>query len=87
MTRVPGDPQALTEIETQLARSDPRLAAMFAVFTADAARARASGQRPQGRPPPPPFEEERARSIRVAVLVGLSIVVMVCTTMAIITAP
>ena len=87
MTRVPGDPQALTEIETQLARSDPRLAAMFAVFTADSVRARASVQKVQGRPPPPPFEEERARSIRVAVLVGLSIVVMVCTTMAIITAP
>lgn len=86
MTRVPGDPQALTEIETQLARSDPRLAAMFAVFTADSVRARASVQKVQGRPPPPP-EEERARSIRVAVLVGLSIVVMVCTTMAIITAP
>lgn len=86
MSRVPGDPQALTEIETHLARSDPKLAAMFAVFTAESARARASVQKVQGRPPPP-FEEERARSIRVAVLVGLSIVVMVCTTMAIITAP
>ncbi|HUN35455.1 MAG TPA: hypothetical protein VMU95_25930 [Trebonia sp.] len=86
MTRVPGDPQALTEIESQLARSDPALAAMFAVFAADPARARSSVQKVQGRPPPP-FEEERARSIRVAVLVGLSIVVMVCTTMAIITAP
>ena len=87
MSRVPGDPQALTEIETHLARSDPKLAAMFAVFTAESARARASVQKVQGRPPPPPFEEEHARSIRVAVLVGLSIVVMVCTTMAIITAP
>ena len=87
MSRVPRDPQALTEIEVQLARSDPGLAAMFAVFAADPARARATAQKAQGRPPPPPFEEERARSIRVAVLVGLSIVVMVCTTMAIITAP
>jgi hypothetical protein len=87
MSRVPGDPQALTEIESHLARSDPALAAMFAVFAADPARARSSVQKGQGRPPPPPFEEERARSIRVAVLVGLSIVVMVCTTMAIITAP
>jgi hypothetical protein len=86
MSLVPGDPQALTEIESQLAKSDPALAAMFAVFAHDPARARAAAKIAQNRPPPP-FEEERARSIRVAVLVGLSIVVMVCTTMAIITAP
>ncbi len=86
MSRVPGDQQALREIESQLAKSDPALAAMFAVFAARPPRARSPVQAPPGRPPPS-IEEEHARSIRVAVLVGLSIVVVVCTTMAIITAP
>jgi hypothetical protein len=87
MSLMPGDPQALTEIESRLAKSDPALAAMFAIFTADPARARATAHLPKGRPPPALIEEQRARSIRMAVLIGLCIVVIICTAMAIATAP
>lgn len=74
----PGEPRALKQIEERLAASDPSLAAMLAVFTADPSRA---GQ--CSRPAP----SRRVRPKYVAVLVVLVIGLVACATMAALTAP
>jgi hypothetical protein len=74
----PDEPRTLREIESQLARSDPSLATMLAVFTVDPSRARECS-----RPVPP----RPARAKHVAVLIVLTMLFLMCTTMAAITAP
>lgn len=72
----PGESPALTQIESQLAKSDPALAAMLAVFTADPPRARDCS-----RPTAPP------RAKRVAVLILLAAFFALSVSMAAIAAP
>ena len=74
----PDEPRALKEIESQLARSDPSLATMLAVFTVDPPRARECS-----RPVPP----RQARVKHVAVLIVLTMLFVVSVMMAAITAP
>jgi DUF3040 family protein len=51
MGLVPGEQRTLAEIESQLRRSDPRLAVMFASFAADGARRRPLRDRLAARRP------------------------------------
>lgn len=74
----PGEPRTLKQIEDGLAQSDPALATMLAVFAANPSRARECS-----RPAPP----RRARPRHVAVLIALVMCLIVCVTMAAITAP
>ena len=74
----PGELRALTQIESQLAESDPSLATMFAVFAADPSRARECS-----RSAPP----RRARAKWIAALVVLAMLFVMCVTVAALTAP
>lgn len=87
---VPGDPRALTEIESHLAKSDPALAAKFAAFAADPSRARQSVREPERQPPARDRAPDRARHGRarqVAVLLVLALMLATCLTMVALTAP
>ena len=74
----PGELRALTQIESQLAESDPSLATMFAVFAADPSRARECS-----RSTPP----RHARAKWIAALVVLAMLFVMCVTVAALTAP
>lgn len=82
---VPGDPRALTEIESHLAKSDPVLAAKFAAFTASPSRARQS-LRESARPATPPSAPQRQRAKRLAVLIALACLLVMCITLSVLTA-
>lgn len=83
---VPGDPRALTEIESHLAKSDPALAAKFAAFATDPPRAR----EPERQPPAwgrAPARARHGRARQVAVLLVLALMLAMCLTMVALTAP
>ena len=64
---VPGDPRALTEIESHLAKSDPALAVKFAVFAADPSHARESMREPSAQPAvPTPSQRGAGKAGRLA---------------------
>lgn len=73
----PGESPALTQIESELAKSDPSLAVMLAVFAADPSRARECSR---------PTVPRRARAKRVVVLVVLAVLFALSVTMAAVTA-
>lgn len=83
----PGDPRALTEIESHLAKSDPVLAAKFAVFTVSPSRARQS-MRESARQPaaPDPRQRQHRRAKRLAVLLTLACLLVMCTTLSVLSA-
>lgn len=95
---VPGDPRALTEIESHLAKSDPALAAKFAAFAADPSRARQPMRETECQPPTRDRAANRApnraqhawaghaRAERVAILIVLALALALCITMAALTA-
>ena len=73
----PGEPRALSEIESRLCESDPSLSRLFAVFAADPSRARECS-----RPAPP----RRAVAKWIAALIVLAMLFVMCITMAALTA-
>lgn len=71
MSLAPGEQRSLAEIESQLSRSDPRLAKMFARFTADGLHTRSLLQLP------PRSGLRRGARARVVILVIVSMTLFI----------